>query len=241
MSRTRARGVVACLLAALVLGACGKSDDAPPPASAATPTPPKAAASTSDAPAGSDADSAPSSACAELQTDWSHATAPAGLRYVISRDGLGPVRLGMTIDEARAALPPDYRFERGSDGEGVPWVDVFVGQHALMSLHANEEDVDAPIDGTLRIDGIQSFSKATVTAEGVAVGDLLADAEQAYGPVRDIVESEIESRQIVEFTRGPILGLRIDYSGDFPPGSRHTTRYCPGARIYAMATWVGYE
>jgi hypothetical protein len=148
----------------------------------------------------------------------------------------------MTLDEARKALPSSYRFARGADGEGVAWVDVMAGGHALMSLHAGEEDVDAPIDWSRSIEGIESFSKATATGEGVRVGDLLDDAAKAYGPVTEIVESEIESRQFVEFARQPPdVVFRIDYSGDFPEGARHTTRYCPGARIYAMSAWLTYD
>jgi hypothetical protein len=174
--------------------------------------------------------------------DGSHAEPPPGIAYVISNQGLGPVRLGMTLEQARQALPPSWRFEHDSDGEGVALVSVLAGEHALMSLHANEDDPGAPIDWTARITGIESFSKGTATAAGVRVGDLLDDAARAYGPVKDIVASEIESRQFVEFERQPEgIDFRIDYSGDFPAGASHTTRYCPGARILAMSTWLTYD
>jgi hypothetical protein len=156
-----------------------------------------------------------------------------GERVVGDAQGLGPVRLGMTIDEARTAMP-DASFVRSPDADGVAFVGVRRGEHEVMSLYADEDDPEAPIDGSRRIGFIQSFSPAA-SVGGLAVGDMLEKAEALFGPVRGIVESEIEMRQYVEFERQPAwLGIRIDYSGDFAPGERRTTRYCPGARIMAL-------
>jgi hypothetical protein len=231
--------LVSCALAIAMLPGCGGSEDAPPATTSANS--PTTAAAPADTATPSEPDSARASSCDSFEPiqDWSHATAPPGMRQVISATGLGAVRLRMTLQQARDALPPDYRFERSSDGEGVPWVDVMVGSHVLMSLNAGEDDIEAPIDWERRIEGIQSFSMATRTAEGLSVGDSVADGERIYGPVREIAESEIESRQLVEFERQPEVAMRIDYSGDFEPGKRKTTRYCDGARIHAMAVWLG--
>jgi hypothetical protein len=240
-------GLLFSAVAIIALGACGREEPASEP-SETTPAP-VATAPTSPPPPAQAREPAHAAAATGRETscergsdeDWAHAEPPQGVAYLISKEGLGPVRLGMTLEEARKSLPASFRLERGQDGDGMAWVDVRVGKHALMSLYAGEGDVDAPIDWSARVEGIQSFSKATATAEGVHVGDALADVEKAYGPVRRIFESEIESRQFVEFERQPGVDFRIDYSGDFPPASRETTRYCPGARIYSIATWLEYD
>lgn len=170
----------------------------------------------------------------DTPSPWLVQVAPAG-RLIISPEGLGPVRFGMSFDDVRKALP-GATFARGWDGDGVAFVDVARDGIPLMSLHANDDDPNAPFDWSRRITSIQSFSQAAVSADGVAVGDLVADAEKTWGPVREIRVSEIESRQFVEFARQPEwLTIRIDYTGDFAEGARQTRRYKTGARIMSFA------
>ena len=233
----------------LVLAACadnrddeaqGNAGTVPAPGSAiVAPSPPapettQAAAVPSSADAASIAifpDEEPGS---EQPSPWLVPVAPAA-RMRLTPDGLGPVRLGMTLGDARKALD-GATLTRGWDGDGVAYVNVARDGIDLMSLHADEDDPDAGIDWSRRITYIQSFSAVAATVDGVAVGDLVADAAKKWGPVSEISLSEIESRQHVRFARQPEwLSIRIDYSGDFPEGSRSTTRYEPGARIMSFA------
>jgi hypothetical protein len=56
------------------------------------------------------------------------------------------------------------------------------------------------------------------------------------GPVREIMVSEIESREFITFERQPAwLTCRLDYTGLFPTGARMTKAYKPEARILSVA------
>ena len=75
--------------------------------------------------------------CAQAQDD--------GALYAITENGIGPVKLGMTLLEAKRAFP-DAIFSRGSDGEGVALVNVSTKESLVMVLFANEGDRNKPID-----------------------------------------------------------------------------------------------
>ena len=155
--------------------------------------------------------------------------------YLISQSGIGGIQMDMTLAEARLSLP-QATFERTSDGDGAALIRVTGSPDLEVVLSADEEDPDAPIDWSKRIQSIETRSPRFHTAEGVRVGSLVADIQKVFGPVREIVESEIESRQYVTFEKQPTwLTLRLDYTGVFPSGSRKTTQYKPGARVLSIS------
>ena len=152
---------------------------------------------------------------------------------LVDSTGVGPVRLGMTIAEARRVLP-GWTFERTSDGEGVALVSV-ERRSERMVLQAGEDDAAAPVDTTKRIRLVEVFSPGFRTVDGVRVGSLLPDVERLHGPVVTILRSEIESREYVSFERQPAgIVFRIDSKGVFAPDSNRTRRYAPDARIFSM-------
>ncbi len=154
---------------------------------------------------------------------------------VIGAGAVGPVRLGATLDEARRAFP-QASFARSSDGDGAALVTVTRADTALMSLHALEDDAEAPIDWSRAIVFIETFSAACRTAEGIGPGSLVVDVERTYGPTTRITLAEIESREFIEFERQPAgMILRLDYSGDFAAGARETVRFAPGAKLLSIA------
>jgi hypothetical protein len=156
-------------------------------------------------------------------------------RHLITGAAMGRVRLNMTLDEARRLLPA-ASFARTSDGDRAALVEVALGQDVSLILRANEDDADAPIDWAKRIVAIETFSAAFHTREGVGPGSLVGNVIEIDGPVREIVESEIESRQYITFDRQPKgLRLRLDYTGIFTSGERRTTRYQPDAKILSVA------
>jgi hypothetical protein len=155
--------------------------------------------------------------------------------YVISASGIGPVRLGMTLDEARGAVRA-AAFRRASDGDGAALVEVALAHDATMMLWADEDDADAAIDWSKRIVNIETFSAAFHTSAGIHPGSLVADVERAYGRTRAITLSEIESRQYIEFEAQPAwLTFRLDYTGIFDGENRTTKAYSPGAKIHSIA------
>jgi hypothetical protein len=141
----------------------------------------------------------------------------------------------MTLDEARRALSP-ASFARASDGAGAALVEVTFAKDDSLILWANEDDPAAPIDWSKRIVTIETFSAAFHTREGVHPGSLVRDVVKSFGPVHEIVEGEIESRQYITFTRQPrAFTFRLDYTGIFTSGVRRTTRFEPDAKLWSIA------
>jgi hypothetical protein len=162
-------------------------------------------------------------ASASLQRDWA-----------ITAEGVGPIRLGQTLAEARRASPGTV-FERRSDGEGVALVQVTRGRDTTLVVYAGEDDVGKPVDWSKTIERIEVFGSALATGQGVRPGALVADVEKIYGKVTEISVSEIESREYVTFHRQPSwLTFRLNYTGVFSTGSRKTTKYQPNAKILSI-------
>ncbi len=154
--------------------------------------------------------------------------------YTISASGVGPVRLGMTLGEARSALPK-ATFARTTDGDGAALIEVTLAPDTTMILWADEEDANKPVDWSKRIASIQTFSAAFHTRAGVHPGTLVADAERAYGKTTLITLTEIEQRQYIEFEAQPAeLSMRLDYTGVFEGSSRTTKAFRPGAKILSI-------
>ncbi len=133
---------------------------------------------------------------------------------LISADGVGGIRLGMTLDEARRAAP-SASFARTSDGEGVALVEVTFGPDVTVVAYADEGDSEAPIDWTKKVTHLEAFSAAFQTADGAHPGSLVSDVEKVYGKTLEVTRSEIESREYITFERHPSgLTFRLDNSGD---------------------------
>lgn len=153
---------------------------------------------------------------------------------LVSSTGMGGIRLGMTLDEARRAVPT-AKFQRTSDGEGIALVEVVLAPGSSMIVWAHEDDPDAPVDWSKTIRMIETFSPVFHTAEGVHAGSLVADVEKIYGKIREIAKSEIESREYIVFDKQPAgVTFRLNHTGVFPDGSRTTTEIGPGAMIQSI-------
>ena len=159
---------------------------------------------------------------------------PVATTFLITSEGMAGLTLGTTLEQTRRTLK-GVLFERTSDGDGAALVTVTLpGGHHVV-LFANEEDPDTSIDWTRRIAVIEAFEPAFATAEGVRVGMLVTDVAARFGPVREIVKSEIESREYVTFERQPkAFRFRLDYSGQFD-GSNRTTKHRADAKIFSIA------
>lgn len=154
---------------------------------------------------------------------------------LITARGIGPIQLGMTLDSARASFA-GATFERSSDGEGVALVSVALGDSVLMLLHADERGREAAIDWSRPITFMETFSSLCQTSNGVYPGQLVSEVEGTLGSTLRITMSEIESRQFIEFERqSEGLIFRLDYTGEFAPGSRETKRYAAGAKLLSVA------
>lgn len=155
--------------------------------------------------------------------------------HSITEASIGPVKLGMTLLEAKQALPK-ATFSRTWDGDGVARITVSTKGSAMMILFAGEEDAGKPINWSKRISSLETFSPNYATRLGVRPGSLVADTEKQYGKVLRVVESEIESRQYVAFQNQPRgMTFRIDYSGIFNKGQHETLNYRPDAKILSIS------
>ena len=109
-----------------------------------------------------------------------------------------------------------------------------------MTLYADEEDPERPIDETARIMNIEVWDPRFKTANGVHPNMKLVDAEKAFGKVKKIIRSEIESREFAEFTTKTdgfmfrLMGPDFE-AGIYPQGKAETTRYVANTYIYSIS------
>jgi len=154
---------------------------------------------------------------------------------LINQTGIGPIHLGMTLNEARTALP-NADFQRATDGDGAALISVQLGKEDLMTLYANEDDADAPIDWTKKIDFIETFNSLCKTQNGIYPGLLVKEVEKKLGKTKEIIQSEIESREFITFRNQPRHFIfRINYTGIFPEGSRKTKKFKMDSKIFSIA------
>ena len=174
-------------------------------------------------------------AAAAAQPTIRASTEAGGQSCTITEHAIGALRIGMTLAAAQQAMPR-ARFTRTSDGEGVALVDVALDGSSLAIAYAGEDDAEQPVDMARPIEQLESFNASCATAEGIHPGSTVEDAVNAYGPVRIIRRSEIESREYIEFERQPPgLLLRLDYAGHFAERESETTRHAPGAKLLSIA------
>lgn len=153
---------------------------------------------------------------------------------VVKPGSAGAIEIGMRIREAKNAMP-GFKFERTSDGDGVALVAVKQGEEVLLTLYAGEDDAESTVKDDGIIEQIEVWNTSYRTIEGIGVGTTIKDAEEKYGPVKEIMLSEIEARQYVEFKKNPKgIVFRIDYSGVYESGKRTTKRYKTGAKIMSL-------
>lgn len=170
---------------------------------------------------------------------WGCARASAApASRLVTSSGVGPVKLGMTVAQARRALARS-QFKRGSDGEGVALIEVVQGGRVVMTLFADEPDRARPINERARVSFIEVWGKNYATRAGVRPGMLIREVERRYGRLKQITTSEIEQREYAEFARAPAgLGFRVEapgsQAGRYRSGSRTTTRYVPSARLLTI-------
>ncbi|MGB9094046.1 MAG: DUF3857 domain-containing protein [Gallionella sp.] len=155
---------------------------------------------------------------------------------LITATRIGPVSLGMRLEDARKVLPA-AKFERTTDGEGLALVAVELGDEQFMVLYAGEVNANSPINWSKRIENIETFDPRCHTAGGVHPYSRVRDVEKVFGKITQIMVSEIESREFVDFEKQPKYFLiRSDYIGIFPAdNTRRTTKFKPDGRIMSIA------
>lgn len=175
-------------------------------------------------------------------------------KFLISANGIGKARLGMTLKELKQIVEPNTKFELVS-----PFlVDVnaiAVSQDGLVQYYilypagsTSHPDGSTPTDNdpiTILITDNQNYQ----TEQGVKVGTSISQAEDIYGDAILAYNVEGESREYITFGREnpPNIRFRASYfklisdglgfSGIYPeyPGVSYTTdKYQDGAAIAAI-------
>ena len=173
-------------------------------------------------------------------------TAPADARTPsrlrITESSVGPVRIGMTVAQARRVLP-GMTLRRTTTGDGVALISVEQRRKPVMALYAGEADPQSRINEQARIELIQAQDTRYSTAAGVHPGMRLSQVERRYGKVREIRMSEIEMDEFATFSRAPRgftfeVGAANGFAGRYrssSPGPGATTRaYVPSARLLSI-------
>ncbi len=70
----------------------------------------------------------------------------AGEQYTITENGIGSVKLAMTLFETKQAFP-EATFSQGSDGAGAALVNVGTKESMVIALFADKRDAGRPING----------------------------------------------------------------------------------------------
>lgn len=158
---------------------------------------------------------------------------------LITRRAAGPIRLGMTIAEARRAWP-GVVFQRTSDGEGLALIAVQEAKHTVMTLYAGETNPEARINQRARIEFIEVLDKRFSTEAGVHPKMQLREVAEKYGKLREITMTEIESREFAKFARQPAgIQLRVmaedGFAGVYGDGKNTTTRASPSAYVFSIS------
>lgn len=163
------------------------------------------------------------------------AIATEGKGMLLTREGLGPIRLGMTLAELKKVFPK-VRFKRCEDGDGL--LLVCMGKpYQAITLFADEDDRDKPINWQARIEYIETFRPQDYTASGLHVGMLIRTAEKRLGPILEIGLSDIEQRQYLRLAGQPDwLTIRIDYTGIFAAEQNVSRRYQANGRLFSLST-----
>lgn len=155
----------------------------------------------------------------------------------ITKNSVGPVRLGMTVAQARRALPA-MKLKRTTDGEGLALIEVTEGKTSVMTLYAGEENPERPIKEGAKIEYITVHDSRYAMPDGTHPGMPLRDAEKKYGKILRIYRSEMEMREYADFPKPPSgftlqLGTAADSgeAGAYAEGTSEAKRYTPRAIV----------
>jgi hypothetical protein len=171
----------------------------------------------------------------EIQDSASAYVFPVARDILISGAGIGPVRIGLSLDSI-AKIAPNLDLNRTSDGEGVALVEIPLGLDTVIA-YTGEEDPSAPVDPSRRVISVETMTPGFRTPQLIHPGSLVRDAESVYGKIVRVEKSEIESREYVTFANQPAgLTFRLEIgSGVFESGSATTTKLAPRARIFSIS------
>jgi len=177
---------------------------------------------------------------ASLPTTSSPHVAQSSNRTLITEKSIGPVRLGMTVAQVRKVLR-GYKLSRTSDGEGLALIAVERRGKTLMTFYAGETDPNRRINERAVVEFVDALDASYRTSARVHPRMSLQAVEQKYGKLKEIVLSEIESREYATFTNQPdgiqmrVMNDQGTTAGVYPEGQNRTTRYAPSTYVLSIS------
>lgn len=161
-------------------------------------TPPGAV---TESPAASPASSPEASLEASLTSPGSIAPSASALSTVISSQGIGAARLGMTLGELKQTLGDQATFEAKApfmvDFDAIAVS--YAGEVQFYILHMAGQ----PFSDSDVIQGLMTDNPNYRTAEGIGSGSTIRQAEAAYGKAVLAYNTSNESREYARFQRHP--------------------------------------
>ncbi|PZD73776.1 hypothetical protein C1752_01844 [Acaryochloris thomasi RCC1774] len=176
---------------------------------------------------------------------------------LITATSVGPAKLGMTLAELRQVLPSNAKLEPTQLGVDLPsGARVSFGGEVQYDLAFDSENAKtSPIFDQSRIKWIIARNPLYQTAEGVGPGTLLKEAVSHYGAATLAYNYESESRESIDFAKGPFSttsGTRVwirsnqwtltDFAGLYPEDEQRasyqqTQNYRDHAAIGSIAIY----
>lgn len=153
-------------------------------------------------PDGEEAGTAPSAP----PVDSAPAAAPVDTAWRLSEGGIGPVRVGMTADEARAALGGEFELDEPLNGGP--------GACRYATSSAAPAGVAFMLEG-LRIVRVEVDEPGPETTLGIRIGDSRSRVEQLYGNIRTEPHEYTAGQYLIAMVRAPADTLhRIVFETD---------------------------
>jgi len=147
--------------------------------------------------------------------------------YLITKTSVGPVRIGMTLAQARRAMPGVVFKRTAADAA------LFRGRTKLMKLFVYTNNSEKATN----IANIVVFDASYSTAAGVHPKMLLREAEQRYGKVTISMGELADIDEQATFAQSP-PGIYFfidrggkDHAGIYKGTETETKRYIPSAKI----------
>ncbi|GAB4135497.1 MAG: hypothetical protein Fur0046_08290 [Cyanobacteria bacterium J069] len=192
MKQATKRVLLGSLLVGGCLGGLAGCNDANPPGTSPSASPTAGPVS----PVPSNSPSPNPTASAPEPTDPS--------RFVISAEGVGPARLGMTLGELKQAMPTaefDVRSPFIVDFDAIAVSEDGKPQFYLLYL-AGESFGDSDV-----VQGVLTDNPSYRTDRGIGPGTPIAQAEEIYGDATLSYNTQNESREYVRFAQHPATNL----------------------------------
>lgn len=138
-------------------------------------------------------------------TDGANTDLDDGAANVITAEGIGVAKLGMSLGELKQQLGPEVNYTVQpafmSDFDAIAVTQS--GDLLFYILYLSGE----PFTDTDIIQGLLTQNPIYQTSEGIGVGTTIADAEAAYGDATLSYNTSNESREYVRFERQPAPNL----------------------------------